>query len=86
MKPITADYTLAMAAGLDAAKRSMRRAGRSVLSEEDWNIGTLTMAKIIQLPIDPPDPYPNDLEPICPYCMDTPCHCGEPEESNEKQN
>ncbi len=36
MSARTMDYATAMAAGWDAANRSMRAAGRSTWNEEDW--------------------------------------------------
>ena len=38
MRP-TMDYKLAMAIMHDAASRNMRKAGRTVWSEEDYNVG-----------------------------------------------
>lgn len=48
-------YELAMAAGRDAANRNMRKAGRSVWNEDDYNVAIDTYTRLM-VPLDTPKP------------------------------
>jgi hypothetical protein len=52
---LTMTLELARAAGQDAANASMRDAGRTSWSEEDYNVAVATMNRLM------PDPSPIDL-------------------------
>lgn len=45
---IKIDRQLASAAGQDAANRNMRKEGRHVWNEEDWNIAAKTFHKLMK--------------------------------------
>ena len=40
-------YKLAMAAGQDAGNRSAKAAGRKVWNEDDWNVASAVVAKLM---------------------------------------
>lgn len=41
-------YAIAMAAGRDAGNRSAKKAGRTVWSEEDYNVAAALVAKLLE--------------------------------------
>ena len=47
MTIIAIDYKLAHAAGTDAANRNMRREGRTVWSEADYDMARVTFEKLM---------------------------------------
>lgn len=55
-------YHLARAAGMDAANRSMRKAGRTSWNEEDYNVGVVEQNRL----------WPGDINGLWPTETETP--------------